>query len=457
MFQERAPQLKVTALFDPNIGNDNPDNPDGTIFKEEGLVEILDGYARTYPGKEYTIPTHAQFKKDVAARLAHKKPFVGIERRPKEQLDLLIVVNQMLTGFDSKWVNTLYLDKVLVYESLIQAFSRTNRLFGPEKPFGVIKHYRYPHTMKCNVEDAVRLYSGDKPFGLFVEKLPSSLEHMNLCFDDIRRLFEGYDVKNFEHLPDSDAACARFAKLFKQLSAYIEAAEVQGFTWDKLGYEFDQDGSKTQIDLEFDLNAYLVLALRYKELFQKEPGDEDGTSDMPFDIDGYLTEIDTGRIDSDYMNENFAKWLRKIDAGQDTRQALGLLHGSFATLTQEQQRYAELVIHAVQRGELAIEPGKTFMDYINDFQVRGKNDQVTALVEAVGVDEAKLCEFMARHPTDATINEYGRFDALKNSCDTKKAAAYFAAKEGKPILPFQVAMRLDRFLREFIIKGGFDL
>lgn len=62
MFRDEAPHLKVTALFDPNIGNDNPDNPTGTIFKEEGLEEILGGYSRLYPGKDYSIPTHAAFK-----------------------------------------------------------------------------------------------------------------------------------------------------------------------------------------------------------------------------------------------------------------------------------------------------------------------------------------------------------------------------------------------------------
>ena len=58
-----------------------------------------------------------------------------MEKTPDKQLDLLIVVDQMLTGFDSKWINTLYLDKMLVYENIIQAFSRTNRLFGPGKAF----------------------------------------------------------------------------------------------------------------------------------------------------------------------------------------------------------------------------------------------------------------------------------------------------------------------------------
>lgn len=456
MFRDEAPHLKVTALFDPNIGNDNPDNPTGTIFKEEGLEEILGGYSRLYPGKDYSIPTHAAFKRDVSARLAHKKPYVGIERHPEEQLDLLIVVNQMLTGFDSKWVNTLYLDKVLEYEGLIQAFSRTNRVFGPEKRFGVIRYYRRPHTMRQNVDDAVRLYSGDRPFGLFVDKLESNLEHINMCFGDIRDLFEGYGVQSFERLPSSDAACARFAKLFKQLSDLIEAAKVQGFTWEKSTYKFHHDsGEETEVVMAFDQQAYLILVLRYKELFEREPGE--GSDDVPFDIDGYLTEIDTGRIDTDYMNENFAKWLKKIDEGEEAKAALELLHGSFASLTQEQQAAAELVIHAAQRGELEVVPGKTLMDYINDFQKMGKDSQLNALVSAIGVDEGKLRNLMARHVTEDNINEYGRFDALKETADLGKARDYFAEKEGKPIPPFKVSMRLDKLLREFVVRGGFDV
>ena len=456
MFRDKAPQLKVTALFDPNIGNGNPDNPTGTLFKEDGLVEILEGYSKLFPGKDYAIPTHAAFKRDVAARLAHKKPYVGIERRPEEQLDLLIVVNQMLTGFDSKWINTLYLDKVLEYEGLIQAFSRTNRVFpGNEKPFGVIRYYRRPHTMRRNVYDAVRLYSGDCPLDLFVDKLESNLEHINMCFEDIRGVFEGYGVKNFERLPDSDAACAKFAKLFKQLSDLIEAAKVQGFTWGESTYKFRASGEETEIVMALDQQTYLVLALRYKELFKRESGD--GSDDVPYDIEGYLTEIDTGRIDTDYMNENFAKWLKKIDEGEEAKAALELLHSSFASLTQEQQAAAELVIHAAQRGELEVVPGKTLMDYINDFQKRGKDSQVNALVSAIGVDEAKLRDLMARHVTEDNINEYGRFDALKETADLDKARDYFVGKEGKPIPTFKVNVRLDELLRKFVIQGGFDI
>ena len=67
------------------------------------------------------------------------------------------------------------------YENIIQAFSRTNRLFGPDKPFGTIRYYRKPHTMKRNIRSAVKLYSGDKPLGLFVDKLEENIQSMNVA------------------------------------------------------------------------------------------------------------------------------------------------------------------------------------------------------------------------------------------------------------------------------------
>lgn len=153
LLKMKMPDLKITCLFDPNI-----DNGGGTEFKEDGLVEIIDDYNKRYE-QNFTIATHAAFKKDIALRLAHKEHYKLIERSPEKQLDLLIVVDQMLTGFDSKWVNTLYMDKMLEYENIIQAFSRTNRLFGQDKPFGTIRYYRKPHTMEQNINAAVKLYS----------------------------------------------------------------------------------------------------------------------------------------------------------------------------------------------------------------------------------------------------------------------------------------------------------
>lgn len=177
-----APQLKVTALFDPST-----DGRADAVEKEESIREIVEDYNERY-GMHFQMATYGSFKKDAAARLAHREPYRNADRAVEERLDLLIVVDQMLTGFDSKWVNTLYLDKVLRYEMLIQAFSRTNRIFGPEKPFGIIRYYRKPHTMKRNVEDAFRLYSGDRPYGLSWRS-STNLKRMAEAAARIREIF----------------------------------------------------------------------------------------------------------------------------------------------------------------------------------------------------------------------------------------------------------------------------
>ena len=143
--------LKISALFDAN------EDSEKTSVLERGMAEIITDYNSQYD-KDFKIASHSKFKKDLANRLAHKEPYQFIERTPNQQLDILIVVEQMLTGFDSKWVNTLYIDKLIRYENIIQAFSRTNRLFGREKPFGTIRYYRKPHTMERNIAAAIKLY-----------------------------------------------------------------------------------------------------------------------------------------------------------------------------------------------------------------------------------------------------------------------------------------------------------
>ena len=455
-FKAAAPELRVTALFDPSIDNDG-----GARVKEDGLLELIADYNARY-GQDFTAATFAKMKKDIAARLAHKKPYERIDREPDKQIELLIVVDQMLTGFDSKWINTLYLDKMLRYENIIQAFSRTNRLFGPDKPFGTIKYYRRPHTMERYIEAAVKLYSGDKPLGLFAQRLPKNLTAMNFIFTQIKDVFEQAGVQNFEKLPAELPERKKFAELFRQFNEYLEAAKVQGFVWNKLQYDFTDDdtGEQQSIVMALDETTYLILVKRYKELFIRVPGGE--TEDTPYDIEGYLTTIDTDKIDTDYMNSRFVKFLKLLHQDgapqEELRKAEDELHKTFATLSQEEQKYANIFLHDIQSGDVQPEEGMTFRDYITLYVTRAKDDQIHRLaVHALGLDEAMLREMMALHVTEDNINEFGRFDALKATIDKAKAKAYFEAVTGKKMPLPVVNTRADKLLRDFIIKGGFDI
>lgn len=448
-----VPNLKVTALFDPSI-----DNNGGVKVKEDGLKEIVEDYNRMY-GQDYTIPTFAKMKKDIAARLAHKKPYERIEKEPDKQIDLLIVVDQMLTGYDSKWINTLYLDKMLKYEGLIQGFSRTNRLFGKDKRFGIIKYYRRPHTMEKNIEAAVKLYSGDRPFGLFAQRLPDNLNSMNYIFGQIKGLFEQAGVMNFEKLPKDDRERRKFAILFRELNDYLDAAKVQGFTWDKLEYSF-KGSDEDDIVLDFDETTYLILAKRYKELFQPG-GDGSNGGDIPYDIDGYLTTIDTEKIDSDYMNSRFEKYIKLLYADDATAEELenaeNELHKTFATLSQEEQKFANIFLHDIQSGDVKVEQGRSLRDYITEYLAKAKDDQIHRIASILGIDEQKLRVMMTVKITDSNINEFGRFDALKSTADKQKAKTYFETVSGKKVPIPMVNVKIDKLLRDFIIQGGYDI
>ncbi len=455
LFKETKPDLKVTALFDPNI-----DNNGNMQHKTAGLKEIITDYNNRYE-QEFKLAKHYKFKKDIASRLAHKEPYQLIERTPEQQIDLLIVVDQMLTGFDSKWLNTLYLDKKMKYESIIQAFSRTNRLFGELKPFGTIRYYRYPHTMEKNIDKAVKLYSGDKPLGLFVERLEANLKKLNLIYEEISELFDNADVANFEKLPEGKAERGKFAKLFKELNRVLEAAKIQGFKWDKNYYEFEhgKDNPDTYVEMVFDENVYLVLALRYKELFNGEGGG--GGECVPFEIDGYLTEIDTSVIDADYMNSRFEKYLRELNkdvVDNDTIQhTLNELHKSFASLSQEEQKFANIFLHDVQSGTVKLKSGKTFREYITDYQFNAKDDQIRTVSQTFGLDEAMLRSLIDAGLTENNVNEFGRLDTLKDTVDKQKARAFFEEKEETELSMFRVNSKVYNLLVRFIVHGVVEI
>lgn len=454
LMKRLKPDFKVTALFDQNIDNDG-----GGVIKEDAIAEILDDYNKRY-NKTFTIPTFRKYKKDVALRLAHKDPYKSIENTPAKQIDLLIVVTQMLTGFDSKWVNTLYLDRLMHNEGIIQAFSRTNRLFGHEKPFGTIRYYRKPHTMERNIQRAFKLYSGDKPLALFADKREKNIRTMNAIYQEIKELFEAAEIENFEKLPQTDAEKAQFAKLFKQFNEFLEAAKIQGFDWSKKFYtSTGEDGKKKTVRPALNENTYLILALRYKELFSGSGSGRVG--DVPYDIDTHLTEINTGAIDVNYMNSRFEKWLKSLHSDETTEdikeKLLADLHKTFATLTQDEQKYANIFLHDVERGDARVDGSKTLRDYITEYQENAKNDRIRKFATSLGVDETMLRTFLNLHVTEDNINEFGRFDELKASVDRNRAKAYFEAAEGLEIPLRKVQMKIDTLLRCFVLTGEFDV
>ena len=203
-------------------------------------------------------------------------------------------------------------------------------------------------------------------------------------------------------------------------------------------------------------HQYLTLLQRYKELGGGGGGGGGGEA-IPFEIDSHITEIDTGKIDADYMNSRFDKYLKVLQSGNEHAKetTLAELHRSFSSLSQEEQKIAEIFLHDIQRGDVQIDAHRSFRDYLADYQDKAKNDQFDTLVAVIGVDKAKLVALMNTHVTQANLNEFGRFDDLKATVDQKKAKVYFECLEGKELPLFRVNIRTAKLLQDFITQGGF--
>lgn len=447
IMRREMPELMITAMFDPTIDNEKGAR---SLEKEDGIVEILEDYNSRF-GQKFTIPTYDKFRKDASLRLAHKSPYERLEL--DQQIDILIVVNQMLTGFDSKWVNTLYLDKVLEYENLIQAFSRTNRLFNEtEKPFGIIKYYRRPHTMAKNIEAAVEAYSGNIPTGLFVDKLPRNLLNLNRTFEEIKELFDSAGIKDFEHLPKEQSEKRKFAKLFNQFDEYLQAAKIQGFYW-KVNTYPAEDGS--DIVMLFDEMTYLILLARYKELSSSGGGGR--TENVPYDVRIHITEYDTAKIDAEYMNTRFEKFLKLIQGEYDQEsldKTLTDLHKSFSMLSLEEQKFANVFLHDVQAGNARIIPGKSFREYISDLMKGAENSRIKRVILRLGCSEQLLRELLTRKVTKETIEAHGKLDELKASVNRDRAMEFFKVTHPKSFRESRLAMHIDDYLKTFLLSGG---
>ena len=114
-------------------------------------------------------------------------------------------------------------------------------------------------------------------------------------------------------------------------------------------------------------------------------------------------------------------------------------------------------LHDVERGDIALEEGKTFREYITQYQSDAKNNQIQTIAEIFGLDETKLNSMMMANINEFNINEYGHFDELKDTVDKSKAKEYFEKIEKESIPPFKINIKVHNLLQKLILSGGFDL
>lgn len=202
------PRIAITYSLQENEDNSNAAN--------EEMFAIIENYNKQY-NTNWSIEDIERYNGDINNRLARKK---GEFREFGKQIDLVIVVDRLLTGFDAPTVQTLFVDRNLAYANLIQAFSRTNRTY-PAKTKGLIVTFRKPHTMEKNTEEATRLYSqAQEESALIYPSYEKSKKRFKAAYKAFTKDFPA------EKMVDENSSLEErieFIKAFQELSHSFEA------------------------------------------------------------------------------------------------------------------------------------------------------------------------------------------------------------------------------------------
>lgn len=160
------------------------------------------------------------------------------------------------------------------------------------------------------------------------------------------------------------------------------------------------------------------------------------------------------------MNSRFEKYLKELRSGvideERLSRTLDELHRAYATLSSEEQHYADMFLHDVQTGDAKINVCKSFHDYIVDYMNQAQAGKIQKLVTYLGVNGELLKEMCDARLTDSTLDEYGHYTKLRKGVNMLTAKAYFENKEGIKLIPPKVFMKVDSLLRRFILTGEID-
>ena len=251
----------------PQEKEDNKQNPEE---KKKALKEIIADY-NTQFDTNHDINNFDLYYQDVQSRIKNQK-YSNKDYPHKNKIDITIVVDMLLTGFDSKYLNTLYVDKNLKYHGLIQAFSRTNRVLNDTKPYGNILDFR---SQQEAVNQAITLFSGEEggkakeiwmvdPAPVVIDKYQEAVEKLGAFMQEHNLVNEPQEVYNLK----GDAARIAFVKNFKevqrlktQLDQYTDLDETQQEQIEKI--------LPKETLLEFR-SSYLETAKQLREIQQKK-------------------------------------------------------------------------------------------------------------------------------------------------------------------------------------------
>lgn len=266
------------------------ENDAESVSNQAYMEDSLQDY-NTMFGTHFNLATLSSYNSDLNDRLARKKERFAFR---EEQLDLVIVVDRLLTGFDAPCLSTLFMDRQpMKPQHIIQAFSRTNRLFDEGKKFGQIVTFQTPDRFKEKVDEALSLYSNGGESSVLAPEWP---EEKAKFLEKTQELLAISPTP--EQVPDLDTATEaelkRFAKAFQEFDKLFSSIQVYA--------DYDEESVLEEIglsleDIENFVGQYQNVIEELRRRRDENPEDEE----TPFDIEYELESIHTDEINYHYI------------------------------------------------------------------------------------------------------------------------------------------------------------
>ena len=400
--------LKVAAVFSPPAeGNkdiqqiqedlpkekeDNQHDPEG---KKTALNAIIADYNQHY-GTDHDINNFDLYYQDIQQRIKDQQfPNRDLPDKGAEKIDITIVVDMLLTGFDAKYLNTLYVDKNLKHHGLIQAFSRTNRVLNATKPYGHILDFR---QQQDSVDAAIALFSGaqaDQAREIWlVDKAPVVIDEFKQAVVDLGEFMQSQCL---EAKPDQvnnlmgDDARAQFIKRFREVQRFKTQLDQYTDLTDEQREQIEQTLPKD--DLRAFRGVYLETARRLKDQQNTRGKDGEPTNPEVAQLDFEFVLFASALIDYDYIMKLITKY-----SGQDPNeltisreQLIGLIQSDAKFLDEREEitDYVRSLTEGEGLDETAIRAG------YEQFKAEKQAREIQSLARTHGLATASLSAFVA--------------------------------------------------------------
>lgn len=364
--------LNISGIFSFGANEDYEDKEE---HSRDALERIIADYNGMY-STNFSTDTFAGYHKDLSDRVKGKKT---------KALDILIVVNMFLTGFDSKPLSVLYVDKDMMYHDLLQAFSRTNRVEKETKPWGIIICYR---NLKKKTDEALALFSKtDNTEGILAKDFEFYVQKFN---EIVMRIREIALVPSDLDLIQDEEKQHEFVVLFRELTRYL--LTMQTF----VEFQFDRS------DLDMSDQEYQDYKSKYLSLYRKYKVDKEVVSVLD-DVDFCIELMESDKINVAYI----MNLIKNINFDSHKTRDVDIEH-----IKNELDRSDNMFLHK------KIDILKAFLDEVvsglttgedldvlyNEFENRKKHEEIEAFAKQEELDVQMVEDFIAEYEFTDVIN-----------------------------------------------------